>query len=80
MFTNNETKLLNAPAPAFPLLVVAQRAARTNSCGSCGHRQVNVHTLLRVAVNKYKSDKNFIEHCQRLFALPTSIAGVRIVP
>lgn len=80
MFSDNEIKLMNAPTHEFPLITVAQRAAFAPKCGSCRGNSVNAHSMLRLAVNKYKSDKNFIEHCKKLFPLPTSIAGVHLVP
>lgn len=80
MFTDNENKLLHAPADAFPLLKAVQKSILQQSCGSCRHANVNVHTMLRVAVNKYKSDKNFIRLCQGLFPLPCRIAGVMVTP
>lgn len=80
MFSDNEIKLLSSQASDFPLLRLAQRAAKDEHCGKCRGGKVNVHAMLRLAVNKYKSDKKFIEHCKGLFPLPTSISGIRIIP
>ena len=76
MFTDSEIRLLQASNEGFPLVQAAQAAY--NSCGKCGHRPVNVHSLLRIAINKYKSDKQFITHLSTLMQLPVSIAGVFI--
>ena len=74
MFTEVETKLLNADNAEFPLIAAAKSAL--DGCRTCGHANVNVHSMLRVAVNKYKRDKRFRDHCARLFRLPVSIAGI----
>ena len=80
MFNDNELKLLHAPAARFPLLAAVQRSYDPDGCPVCGHPRVNVHAMLRVAVNKYKSDKDFIAMCRGLFPLPAIVAGVRISP
>lgn len=76
MFTDAELKLLNADNTRYPLIAAAK--AEMNACKSCGHGNVNIHTMLRVAVNKYKNDKQFKEHCASLFRLPCSVSGVLI--
>ena len=78
MFSDNETKLLHAPADAFPLLKAVQRTVALYGCPVCGQSRVNPHAMLRLAVNKYKSDKNFIDLCRSLFALPCTVAGVHL--
>lgn len=76
MFTDAEIRLLNANNGEFPLLVAAKAAM--DRCNTCGHKNVNVHSMLRVALNKYKSDKRFIHHLSTFMHLPCSIAGVYI--
>ena len=74
MLSDAEVKLLESDCSKWPLLRAAQENLRR--CSSCGHSRVNIHTMLRLALNKYKSDKEFIAHCRKLFALPCAIAGV----
>ena len=76
MYTEFELKLLADPPAEFPFLQAV--AARAKECSTCGHGNVNIHSLLRIAINKYKSDKRFIEHCSTLFPLPCAVAGVLI--
>lgn len=74
MFSNTERLLLSASTAGFPLLAAAQSLYK--SCKSCGHRNVNIHAALRTALHRYRSDKNFIAYCKRLFPLPCRVAGV----
>ena len=74
MFSDSEIRLLQADNSGFPLVQAAQGALER--CGKCGHKAVNVHAMLRVAVNKYKNDKGFLLHLSTLMKLPCSIAGV----
>ncbi len=74
MFSDAEMKLLTSPHGGFPLLAAVQSTWR--SCRTCGHANVNIHSMLRVALTRYRSDKKFIAHCKSLFPLPCSVAGV----
>ena len=35
-----------------------------------------VMPMLRAALNRYRSDKAFLDHCRRLFRLPCVVAGI----
>lgn len=74
MYSITELKLLSSPPPGYPLLNAAAR--QKAACESCSHKNVNVHSMLKVALNKYKSDKQFIDYVDKLIGLPCSIAGV----
>ena len=77
MFTDTEKALLDNPGP-FPLLRAASAAAGRKGCPTCRHAAVNVHGMIRAAINKYKTDKRFLDHCASLFRLPARAAGVTI--
>ena len=78
MFSVYEQRLLASSCSDFPLLQAASAAVRRPRCPICRHGSVNAHTMLRTAVNKYKNDKRFKAHCETLFKLPCTIAGVLI--
>lgn len=74
MYSDAEIKLLESGSGGFPLLAAAQAAYK--QCHSCSHANVNVHAMLRTALYRYRSDKQFLEHCKKLFRLPCGVAGV----
>jgi len=76
MYTDLELKLLGADTTRFPMLTAIKQRAK--QCTSCGHGPVNIHSMLRAALNRYKSDKQFLEWCSTLFKLPCNIAGVTL--
>lgn len=76
MFSEPESKLLSGPDSGFPLLEAVK--ARGRACRKCGHADVNLHSMLRTVVNRYKNDAGFKAYCSRLFRLPCSVAGVLI--
>lgn len=77
MLSDAESRLLSAPSKDFPL--IAAVAASMSRCRTCsGQGSLQVHVMLRTAINKYKSDKHFIEHCRGLFKLPCVVSGVLI--
>lgn len=76
MYSIYEKALLDTPASQFPLLAAAQSLYK--NCNKCGHKNVNVHAALKLAVHKYKNDKQFKDHCASLFRLPCAIAGVLV--
>jgi len=76
MISDFELKLLSADMREFPLMAAAQAAVRR--CPVCKHGQLNVHSVLRTAITKYKNDKRFKKACSRLFSLPCTVAGVLI--
>ena len=78
MFSIYEQRLLSASCSDFPLIQAAAAAARRAACPVCRHGAVSAHAMLRTAVNKYKNDKRFKAHCETLFKLPCSIAGVLV--
>lgn len=78
MFTDNDKLILSTPVTGFPLLTAAQAAFQQKACGSCGHKTVNVHSMLNLAAIKYRNDKRFLLHCKSLLGLPCVIAGVLI--
>lgn len=74
--TDAETIVLSSDARGFPLLIAAQQAGA--GCGKCGHANVNVHAMLRVALTRYKNDKQFRVWLGNKMKLPVTIAGVVI--
>lgn len=78
MFTDNDRIMLSNPASGFPLLNAAIAAYQRKACGSCGHKNVNVHSMLNLAAIKYRNDKRFILHCKELLGLPCVVGGVMI--
>lgn len=76
MLTNDAMTLLNNPPAGYPLISAA--SAALNRCGTCPGKQAKAHQLLRIAIVKYMNDPKFIDHCRKLFALPTVICGVFI--
>lgn len=78
MFSIYEQRLLAASSSEFPLIQAAAAALRRSACPRCRHGVMNAHVMLRTAVTKYKNDKRFKAHCETLFKLPCTIAGVLI--
>jgi hypothetical protein len=76
MLTKDAITLLNNPPAGYPLISAASAALKR--CGVCPGKQAKAHQLLRIAVVKYMNDPKFVEHCSKLFALPTAICGVLI--
>ena len=74
MMTDQAMRLLDSDCGRWPLLRAVQAASR--SCGRCGAKAVPVMPMLRAALNRYRSDKAFLDHCRRLFRLPCVVAGV----
>lgn len=74
MLTDQAMRLLDSDCGRWPLLRAVQAASR--SCGRCGAKAVPVMPMLRAALNRYRSDKAFLDHCRRLFRLPCVVAGV----
>lgn len=78
MFTDNDRLILTTPVSGLPLLTAASAAYSGKACGSCNHRNVNVHSMLNLAAIKYRNDKRFILHCKNLLGLPCVVGGVLI--
>lgn len=76
MLNAAEIKLLNSDNTKFPMIKAASAALK--KCGTCGHKNVNIHTMLRVAVTKYAKDPAFVEHCRNIAVLPCMIGGILI--
>lgn len=76
MFNVNEKKLLDSDASGFPMIQAASAALR--ACGTCGHKNVNVAGIFRLAVQKYAAREDFLQHCSKLFKLPCVLGGILV--
>lgn len=74
MLSLDELKLLNhGDLSKFPMINAVK--SMHNGCTSCRSRRVNIKSALKLAVQRYAHNKDFIDMCRRLYNLPVILGG-----
>jgi hypothetical protein len=76
VFNPAEQYLLDAAPRQFPMIAAASAALKR--CGTCGHKNVNIHAMLCTAATKYRNDPEFSDFIRKFSRLPVIIGGILV--
>lgn len=76
VLNTTEQALLNAAPREFPMIAAASAALQR--CGTCGHKNVNIPAILKVAATKYRNNPEFRKYLLNFTKLPAIIGGILI--
>jgi len=71
-----EKALLDAAPRQFPMIAAASAALKR--CGTCGHKSVNIRSILVTIATRYCHNDDFKAFLRTITKLPVVIGGILI--